>query len=51
MFSEYGMERDGYPAEQNCIYAILCPENKKDSLSRIVLEIKRKASMVLWLPP
>jgi len=20
MFSEYGMERDGYPAEQNCIY-------------------------------
>ena len=32
-------------------WLILCPENKKDSLSRIVLEIKRKASMVLWLPP
>jgi len=32
-------------------WLILCPENKKDSLSRIVLDIKRKASMVLWLPP
>ena len=55
LFSECRLERDGYPAEQDCFYgtelANLCPENKRDALSRIVLEIKRKASITLWLPP